>query len=365
MILSKLHRKYFGPDISLQNKIFNVECFSLTALLLQNILIFLFFKTHYFFILSYALLIVFYIISFIITNKTKQVNLYATIICILSNLSMIPYALLIGANQMLYLYFIIGIVFVILLFEKNMRKILLIVEIVLYVSIVLFSNHFSNQINELDIIKDNNVIVEDNEYVYNFITVMNLTVVIFSLSLCILTVLETYQQQNEQLNDMNKYLTDISSKDSLTGLWNRKYMDECLLESIKKKYKELSIIILDIDNFKKVNDDYGHLIGDEILKEVAQMIKENVDHYCTPTRYGGEEFLIILPNIDINKAYRIAENIRVSVYKRVFIPNTNKNITISGGISSTNKNRKINELIDEADQKLYKAKKEGRNKIVK
>lgn len=156
--------------------------------------------------------------------------------------------------------------------------------------------------------------------------------------------------------------------DSLTELYNRRYFDNHLprmIEDSLKKSKPLSFILLDIDFFKKVNDTYGHLSGDEVLKKIAKMI------IVRPTdlvaRYGGEEFAIVMPNTTIQKAANIAERIRkdIEAHKFEFAGVEEKvSCTISIGISMVEPEDNQEKLISRADKALYHVKYNGRNRVV-
>lgn len=125
----------------------------------------------------------------------------------------------------------------------------------------------------------------------------------------------------------------------------------------KKKY---SFAMMDLDNFKNVNDTYGHKKGDLVLKETAKIIMENIRENDIASRYGGEEFLIIF-NADIDAAFQIAERIRKRIEEEI-LARTDVYITISGGVVELTKEKQ--DVIREADQLLYKAKRTGKNKMV-
>ncbi|WP_456277720.1 sensor domain-containing diguanylate cyclase [Bacillus sp. AK128] len=143
--------------------------------------------------------------------------------------------------------------------------------------------------------------------------------------------------------------------DSLTGLYNRRHFDK-----VMNKYKNYSVLILDIDYFKAVNDEFGHLKGDEVLKFLANLLKEEIRDLDLCFRLGGEEFLILLPDTEIEDAQQIAERIREKVEST---PSpTGKVITISIGIGNMPKTAiHYTELFNLVDQALYKAKRNGRN----
>lgn len=162
-----------------------------------------------------------------------------------------------------------------------------------------------------------------------------------------------------------KELEKIASIDKLTGIYNRRMLDEILqieLDVVKRHQSELSLIILDIDYFKYVNDNFGHLIGDETLKTMSSIITENLRSSDIFGRYGGEEFLIICTHTDKNSAFVLAEKLRKIIENHDFYKIGTK--TISLGISSYEKNDNINSLFKKADDALYCAKNEGRNKTI-
>lgn len=144
-------------------------------------------------------------------------------------------------------------------------------------------------------------------------------------------------------------------KDELTNLWNRRYL-YVRLDDEMKKLKEnnvLSLVIVDIDNFKCINDTYGHLFGDKVLTEVANVLQNNFRKNDIIVRWGGEEFIIVLPGTDAKGAKAIVERIRKIVEKHDF----GCRITISGGIAFIKAYIEANNLIEMADKALYKAKK--------
>lgn len=173
-----------------------------------------------------------------------------------------------------------------------------------------------------------------------------------------------------EINEEIRKLNDNITKDELTGIYNKRYIDEKLPNDIYVNQAEgtpLSVVMVDIDFFKKVNDLYGHLAGDYILKEFAKIISKVIRKgQDWIARYGGEEFLIVLNNTDGHTAFYIAERMRRSIENRTFkFEGENIKLTASFGISFMNDYEKsVNDLIRKADQNLYKAKNRGRNKTV-
>ena len=141
-------------------------------------------------------------------------------------------------------------------------------------------------------------------------------------------------------------------------------LQDIINTSISKE-SPISLIMLDIDHFKKFNDTYGHPIGDDVLKITCSLIKKIVKSECFVVRYGGEEITIILPNYNIEEASALAERVRKDIESYDFIVEKDKSehITISGGIRSINEAVDYKVLINEADAALREAKSEGRNRI--
>lgn len=156
----------------------------------------------------------------------------------------------------------------------------------------------------------------------------------------------------------------ISTTDYLTKLKNRKEIDLTLEkhENIFKRYNDVfSIILLDIDDFKKVNDRYGHIVGDEVLVAISNILKKYTRELDIVGRWGGEEFLIICPKANENEAFLVAEKLR----KKIEVYQFNKvgHKTISCGVSSYKKDDSINELLVRADKAMYASKVEGKNRV--
>src|SRR6185312_2934848 len=165
---------------------------------------------------------------------------------------------------------------------------------------------------------------------------------------------------------------EMAITDQLTGLHNRRYMArhlDSLISNAQKSNKPLAFLIMDIDHFKSVNDTHGHDIGDEVLREFANRISANIRGIDLACRYGGEEFVVVMPDTDVDFAYTIAERLRKSVETTPIeisrAPGA-LNVTISIGIAaSAGGDDNAEKLLHRADQALYRAKREGRNRVIK
>lgn len=173
---------------------------------------------------------------------------------------------------------------------------------------------------------------------------------------------------NEVAYINTKIMSVEFSKDFLTGLLNRRALNQIFnkhLEISELTGQPSSIIITDIDFFKKINDTYGHLVGDAALKHFANILRESLRKSDYIFRIGGEEFLILLPNTPKEEAKRIAENLRQKVATTPLeYENLRINITASFGITEFRNHQHVEEVIKDADEKLYIAKREGRNRVV-
>ena len=160
-------------------------------------------------------------------------------------------------------------------------------------------------------------------------------------------------------------LEQLANYDALTSIYNRHKIDSFLAEQmqIAKRYnKKLSIIFCDIDKFKHINDTFGHKVGDKILQEIAKIVSQNIRESDGFGRWGGEEFLIILPETNLSNAAILAEKLRKAIEKYNFT--TAKNATCSFGVIEIDKDSSLDESMTKVDGLLYEAKNSGRNKVV-
>lgn len=173
----------------------------------------------------------------------------------------------------------------------------------------------------------------------------------------------------DDLKHSNEMLLDLSNTDHLTGLFNRRYMVESLEREVQRNTRKgghLSLILLDIDHFKDVNDIYGHLQGDVVLQKVAQLLKKELRSYDCAARYGGEEFVAILPDSTLEDSVVVAERIRLSIMETKFDDKLiGLTLTASLGVASFPLEgvTTVDGLIKMADDALYQAKHNGRNRV--
>jgi diguanylate cyclase (GGDEF)-like protein len=173
----------------------------------------------------------------------------------------------------------------------------------------------------------------------------------------------------DELKRTNELLLELSNTDHLTGLFNRRYMMEALDKEVQRcirKSGNLALIMLDIDHFKQVNDTYGHLQGDIVLQNVAVQLQKELRSYDCASRYGGEEFIAILPDSTIKEALFVAERIRLAVQGNRFHGDLARlKLTTSLGVAcfSLERSGSVDGFIKQADDALYRAKANGRNRV--
>lgn len=178
-----------------------------------------------------------------------------------------------------------------------------------------------------------------------------------------------------KLESENKGLWKLSITDGLTKLINRRHFNDMLRLEFSRAVRyggTLGCILLDIDHFKKVNDIYGHLTGDRVLREIAKLIQDNIRRIDLPARYGGEEFVLLLPETSSEGLGIVAEKLRTAIASHDFRDYTDPQnpgpdqvtVSLGGANFPESKLTKSEDLVEKADQALYEAKRSGRNRVV-
>ncbi|HLW90862.1 MAG TPA: PleD family two-component system response regulator [Roseiarcus sp.] len=173
----------------------------------------------------------------------------------------------------------------------------------------------------------------------------------------------------DRLRDKVQHSIELAVVDPLTGLNNRRFLENHLaaaLEQARARHKPLSLMILDIDHFKLVNDTYGHLCGDEVLKGFAERIRRLIRGGDLLCRLGGEEFVVVMPSVPLDVAHKVAERARVAIEQSPFvIDKTGRTITVTVSIGVAERGRAADAetLYERADRALYRSKAEGRNRV--
>jgi diguanylate cyclase (GGDEF)-like protein len=194
--------------------------------------------------------------------------------------------------------------------------------------------------------------------IYVCITIHNMTDVVIS------------QMKLSEISDINKTLEQITNHDNLTSLYNKMYIESQIQQEFNKakRYGNIfSVLFFDIDDFKGVNDQYGHLAGDEVLKKIAETMKNHLRQSDIIGRYGGEEFLILLPETNLESASMLAQRLRTTTESMTTqYKDTDIKVTISLGVVQFRPDIKnASQMIHEADLALYHSKKNGRNRVTR
>ena len=181
------------------------------------------------------------------------------------------------------------------------------------------------------------------------------------------TAIQQLKQTLQQRDALEFRLKNIAHLDSLTGVANRYALNEYikLLENQLTQFSETCLMVIDIDHFKQVNDVYGHLMGDQVIQFVAEKLKENIRTSDLLVRYGGDEFIVLIENVGMERALKIAEKIRSEIYEaksvdNVRCPDLKVSISIGVAIGATS----WMALLEKADRALFQAKEQGKNKVV-
>ncbi|MBN4061416.1 diguanylate cyclase [bacterium AH-315-G11] len=176
------------------------------------------------------------------------------------------------------------------------------------------------------------------------------------------------EKHREQLQQERDNAVEDSITDGLTRIYNRGYFDlsrKGFIQHARRNYEPLSLLLIDIDYFKAVNDTYGHPCGDVVLVRIAQVIKKSLRETDFVARYGGEEFVCVLPHANVLQAQQAAEKLRLAIASEYFKEMNGKSVTISIGLSALrDDDKELQSMVERADKALYHAKETGRNRIV-
>jgi diguanylate cyclase (GGDEF)-like protein len=183
-------------------------------------------------------------------------------------------------------------------------------------------------------------------------------------------LMDHMKRNAEELKQLNAQLTDLANQDELTGLYNHRYFREALSKELsrsKRHSRVFSVVFIDVDHFKTYNDTHGHLAGDELLKSLAGILRQQSRESTVVVRYGGDEFMLLVPEADREGARRFAEKLRAIVEEHPFRGRESQpcgRLTVSMGVATFPESGKAAaDLIDSADKALYRSKHSGRNLV--
>ncbi|NPA32301.1 MAG: GGDEF domain-containing protein [Aquificae bacterium] len=191
---------------------------------------------------------------------------------------------------------------------------------------------------------------------------------VYELKLSILKMMEALEKLLLKTTKEKIHYETMALTDPLTNLYNRRVFLEVAekeLSRAKRVGSPFSILLLDIDDFKRINDTYGHDVGDVVLKRVSETLRRNVRKMDLVARWGGEEFIVMLPHTNLQNAYKVAEKLRRLVENlRVKLPGGEEiNVSVSVGVSAFKGHKRLEDIIKEADLALYEAKRKGKNRV--
>ncbi len=200
---------------------------------------------------------------------------------------------------------------------------------------------------------------------YSFDYKLRLVLVFLLVSALTLAYAYSTQEVFDHMHTITSKLSSLVDEDQLTGLYNRRGIQRDL-ENLHKQWideeRNFSVILCDIDFFKDINDRYGHQVGDQVLSEIANIIKQSIRRSDMAARWGGEEFLIVLPDASQREAYQVAEKIRNTVLMFSFYHHMREiKVSLSSGVAQMRDADSIDDLIRQADNYMYQAKAKGRN----
>ena len=305
--------------------------------------------------------ILFFFVLFILSQLTTKYTLCTLIsVC---GLNFVIYPLLYftmgGIKGGMLLYLILGIILSLLTLSYKQTVIIFPLEIIVDVLLFYLGEKFPEMFVTIPCIEDRYIMDNAMDFIVAALT-----------ALCIVIALYvSYDKQEKRADDLVDELQELSITDPLTRVRNREFLIQTIDTEIKKTKRtsaDLSIIMFDIDNFRLTNEKYGTKVGDEILKSLASVISAQCRDYDTVARYSGDEFMILLPQANVDIAVMRAEEIRKAVEQSELCKNKHIPVTVSGGVAVYNPMTmgSVEDLIFKADYYLNEAKETGRNKIV-
>ena len=259
-----------------------------------------------------------------------------------------------GYDGTALLFSLMGIFCLCIVFDKNQRYILVTLNILVNISLCIMQYFFPH-------------LVAPHESQLTELIDLVVAIYLSCAGMAIITVQvnQSYVTDRNRIAALAEKLNDMSNRDALTGAYNRRYIQTYLereLELVKRTGKEISILVIDIDHFKKINDTFGHRFGDQVLIKLCETVSENLRKYDILVRMGGEEFLVVLNSIDFESSYDSATRIKDAVSNMQFENGTK--VTVSIGLAQAKHEDTTDTIIDRADSCLYKAKRSGRNAVV-
>ena len=304
----------------------------------------------------------------IYTKANQEIFLQVTIAVL--NLIVLPVLYLTGGGieSGLPAYFVLGLALTLFLTKTNFGYFLAAIEAIVFTLVIYASNKYPQWLSYTPAL-DHPGSAPARDFTYGAI-LSNIFLIATILGFLTKILFNMYKSENKLVVDSIAEIKRLSTIDPLTNVYNRRYMYTYLTEQVeiaKAHGTPLSVALFDIDKFKLLNDNYGHLLGDDVLKALSHILKNACRTGEIVARYGGEEFIMILPGLDNDAAYKRANEIRECLEQSYLSPELPKDkpVTISGGVSTYTEGLNEEKLVSIADENLYRAKENGRNQIMK
>lgn len=357
------YNKRFGPNVALSTRFFYSSSYICFIGFLANIILSLALKlpfagTYIYILACFFVVFINLLVDNARTEKDQQDIILA--FCVGINLFFLPtlYLTAGGIHSAVPLYFIIGIVISILLLNGKRLAVVLTIEIIVYCAIFILSYLKPQTVTHF-------IVIGDERF---YIVALGCVLTGFAIGSILRVMTIRFEAERKKASCLVTKLEDLTTHDMLTGAYNRRflisYIEDCIKRIDSKELSSFSIIIYDLDRFKSINDTYGHLTGDEVLKSFSNVLRSNMRSSDIVARYGGEEFIIVMPTANDVAAFRRAEQIRSKVEATSLSDDIKGRVTVSGGIAEYDGFVTVEQLIETADKNLYLAKEQGRNKIV-
>jgi len=351
-IFNNFYQILIGKDVSLERKISNIFIMAViiatTLALFVNILV-----GHPLWIIFPSIATLLICAAALIKRKGDNRISIVVALCFVSYIYVPFMYITMGMLYSTQAMFFVASLFVIALILRDKHRIIALTILIIEYTILLFIGAYYPQY-EYD-----SPLSKGLDFSISFVII---AVIVFLVTF---VVKFAYEEERQEVHSLNKELEAMALIDTLTGCHNRRYLKlngESIIKEHKKNQTSLAALMVDLDHFKKINDTYGHSVGDEILRLAANTLRASVRLNDIMVRYGGEEFIVILPACDRENGLLIAERIRASMANsrhRVDI-----SFTVSVGVAILDDNDTLDSLVDRADTKLYEAKNGGRNLVV-
>ena len=363
-----IFEKAFGPDTTIRQKFFNiVYIFAFLGGLSGAIACMQLNSSREAIMVSLTMTVVFPIIGLFGLYSKKHQEMLLEIGVLAINFFVFPALYLTGGaiECGIPAYMVIGLTFSLFLLDKH-GIIIAIIQSIFYCGIYYISYAYPEWTITVPAFS---TALGERTFFYQAV-ISNTLMTTLILGAMAKIMFNVFLKENRLVKSSIVEIERQSTIDPLTNIYNRRHMYKYLTAQVqiaKEQHTSLSLAMFDIDKFKVLNDTYGHLLGDDVLKAIARIIKNSCRENEIVARYGGEEFILIMPGVDCDSAFERADEIRDCIAKSYLSPELPKDrpVTISGGVSTFKEGFDEEKLVAVADENLYHSKETGRNKITK